>query len=362
MVRPLGAFGVIETPFLIMRILVSGSDGYIGSVLVETLVARGHEVEGLDTGFYAVGEFHPPAAVALRTTRKDIRDVAAEHVQGFDAVAHLAELSNDPLALHDPALTYEINHRGSVSFASACRQAGVSRFVYSSSCSVYGLAEGTEGVDESSSLNPQTPYAACKALVERDVAAMASDNFSPVFLRNATAFGASPRLRFDLVLNNLAGWACTARQIRLISDGSPWRPLVHVRDIAQAFALALESPRAAIHNAVLNVGSDAQNYQVRDIATIVAEVFPGCELVIGTQGGDTRSYRVQFGRIGEVLPTFSCQFDARSGAEELRDLFEKVGLTRAGFESTPYTRLHHLQKLLADGRLSADLRWRTPVA
>lgn len=338
-----------------MRILVTGSDGYIGSVLTPRLVAAGHDVSGLDTGLYSEGLLVEPGA-QVPTLYRDIRDVSAAHLSGFDAVVHLAELSNDPLAQADPAVTYAINHRGSVALANAARSAGAERFVYASSCSVYG-AGGDAVRTEDSPTDPRTAYAECKVLVERDVGALATDDFSPTFLRNATAYGPSPRMRFDIVLNNLAGHAWTSGRIAMTSDGSPWRPLVHVVDICGAIECTLAAPRDRVHGQILNVGTTSENHRVRDIAAFVADAFPGCELTMGSSDGDDRSYRVSFDRIREVLPGFSCAHTAVSGAAELRAVFEDVGLTHETFRARPFTRLAQLEHLRANGLLDADLYW-----
>jgi nucleoside-diphosphate-sugar epimerase len=271
-------------------------------------------------------------------------------------VVHLAELSNDPLGQLAPDITRDINHGGSVHLANLAREAGASRFVYTSSCSVYGVASGT--VTEESPTNPLTQYAICKTLVERDVGAMASEDFSPTFLRNATAFGASPRMRFDLVLNNLAGVAWTTRTIKMTSDGTPWRPLVHALDIGKAVACALEAPRDVVHGQVLNVGHSAQNYQVRDIAETVASVFPGCETEFGPSGGDERSYRVAFDKIHELLPAFSCDWDAKRGAQQLHDVFEQIDLTEHDFRNRSFTRLEQLQYLIRTQQIDDRFFWK----
>jgi nucleoside-diphosphate-sugar epimerase len=342
-----------------MRVLVTGADGYIGSVLVAELLDRGFQVRGLDAGFYRDGWLHDDGRPRPAIERGDIRDIGPGDLAGLDAVVHLGELSNDPLGELDPALTREINHRGSLRLAEACKAAAVPRFVYASSCSVYGAAEGDR--DEGSPTAPLTAYAACKLLVERDVGALADRGFSPVFLRNATAFGASPRMRFDLVLNNLAGLAWTTGTIAMSSDGTPWRPLVHVADICQAVALALEAPRESIHNKILNVGDDRQNYRVREIAEIVAAVFPGCRISFGPPRGDQRSYRVSFARIARHLPGFRCRWTAERGARELRALFERIALSPAGFGFRAFTRLEQLRHLRAAGRLDGALRWRADL-
>lgn len=340
-----------------MRVLVTGTDGYIGALLGPYLRERGHRVTGLDTGFYRDGWLYPTEPSSLTTLRKDVRDVEAADLEGQEAVVHLAELSNDPLGEHNPELTYAINHRGSVRLAELSKRAGVRRFVYSSSCSVYGA--GSDDVrTEGSAPKPQTAYARCKVLVERDVAALADADFVPVFLRNATAFGASPRMRFDVVLNNLAGLAWTEREIRMTSDGTPWRPLVHVLDICQAMAEALEAPAEAVRSEVFNVGDSRFNYRVREIAEIVGEAFPGCSVTFGQLGGDTRSYRVGFEKIQAHLPTFRCRYDAAAGARQLHALFSEIAMSAQTFEAAPYTRLKALTRLIAEGRLDERLFWR----
>jgi nucleoside-diphosphate-sugar epimerase len=339
-----------------MKVLVTGTEGYIGTELLPQLAARGHEVVGLDTGFYREGRLYGTIAEGGRHIKRDTRHVTRAELEGFDAVVHLAELSNDPLGALNPDLTFRVNHLGSVALARAARDAGVARFIYASSCSVYGA--GSDDVKtERSEPNPQTAYATCKALVERDVAALAGDGFSPVFLRNATAFGASPRMRFDLVLNNLAGLAWTTGEIRVTSDGTPWRPLVHLRDIGQAVACALEAPRDAVHGQLFNVGETEQNYRVREIAQVVAEAFPGCALSFGTADGDSRSYRVSFDKIHAHLPEFRCQYDAAAGARELHGIFQQIGMSREVFEDRPYTRLKQLRHLLDTRQIDQDLFW-----
>ena len=344
-----------------MRVLVTGSQGYIGSLLAPLLAARGHDVVGLDTGYYADAVLYDPGLPPVPQLRGDIRALGDDDLRGFDAVVHLAELSNDPLGQLNPELTFRINHLGSVRLAEAARRVGVERFVYTSSCSVYGIGTGDLKTEESE-LNPQTAYAHCKVRVERDVSALAADGFSPTFLRNATAYGASPRMRFDLVVNNLSGLAWTTREIRMTSDGSPWRPLVHVADICEAVAAALEAPREAVHNEVLNVGDSRENYQVRDVAQVVAEVFPGCALTFGNSDGDNRSYRVSFDKIAERLPAFRCRRDVRAGAEELRGIFERIAMTPEVFQHRTFTRLKQLQHLLGSGQIDGELHWREAVA
>ena len=269
----------------------------------------------------------------------------------------MAELSNDPTGQLAPNITYDINHKGSVRLAEIAKKAGVRRFVYMSSCSVYGVASGAEPVTEESPVNPQTAYAECKVLVERDVKPMASDGFSPTFMRNATAYGASPRMRFDIVLNNLCGLAWTTKQIAMVSDGTPWRPLVHGLDIAKAIVCALEAPREAVHNQVFNVGDSRQNYQVKDIAEIVADVFTGCKLSFGQQGADNRSYKVNFDKIAKGLPGFRCDWDARKGAEQLYAIFQQIDMPRETFEGRGHTRLKQLEHLIRTRQIDEQFFW-----
>lgn len=342
---------------LVSRVLVTGADGFIGSVLTPLLAERGFEVTGLDTGFYRAGLLYHDGRDRPPTLTRDIRHLAAADLEGFDAVVHLAELSNDPLCQHDPKKTYEINHLGSVALARAAREAGVARFVYASSCSIYGAA--ADGVrSEDCEPNPQTAYADCKRLVERDVAALASDTFSPTFLRNATAFGASPRIRFDIVLNNLAGLAWTTGRITMTSDGMPWRPLVHVRDIGAAIAATLEAPRDAVAGQILNVGDNDNNYRIREIAEAIGEAFPNCRIEFGSNGGDNRSYRVCFDKIRQVLPGFRCAWTAAHGARQMRRLFEHIAMDERDFQARPFTRLSQLQHLLATRQIDPDFYWR----
>ncbi len=344
-----------------MKLLVTGVEGYIGCLLAPLLQARGHDVVGFDTGFYRDGWLFSDRALVPafpRTVNRDTREIQPDDLQGVDAAVHMAELSNDPLGENNPGLTYDINHRASVRLAELARHAGVQRFVYTSSCSVYGVADGDQPMTEVSPTNPQTAYARCKTMVERDVAAMASPDFSPTFLRNATAHGASPRMRFDIVLNNLCGIAATTGKIVMTSDGTPWRPLVHVLDICEAIACVLEAPQDAIHGEIFNVGHDADNYQVREIAQIVADVYPGCELSFGPSGGDNRSYRVDFARIHNHLPGFRCAWDARKGARQLHDVFARIAIDSAVFSARPFTRLKQIKYLSLSGQVDEKLFWR----
>jgi nucleoside-diphosphate-sugar epimerase len=343
-----------------MRVLVTGTEGYIGNRLAPMLIAAGHEVVGIDTSFYRDGNlFNSPALMPRQPALivKDLRRITVDDLLGFEAVVHLAELSNDPLGENNPQLTYRINHEGSVTIATLARKAGVKRFVYASSCSVYGIGSD-EAVTEESPVNPQTAYAKCKTMVERDVRPMASKDFCPVFLRNATAYGASPRMRFDIVLNDLCGLAWTTRRIALTSDGSPWRPIVHIEDISQAILCALAAPAEAVAGEIFNVGADSENYRVREIAQIVADVFPGCELSVGAKSADNRSYRVSFRKISTQLPGFRTAWTARRGAEELRAVFARIEMSKDTFEFRAFTRLKQLRYLQRTGQIDDDFFWR----
>ena len=342
-----------------MKILVTGTEGYIGTRLASWLHAAGHEVVGLDSGLYRDGCLYlDPIGMpdAPRTVYKDLRNVAPADFEGFDAVIHLAELSNDPLGQNRPEITFKINHEGSVRIAKAAREAGVARFVYASSCSVYGVGSG-EFLDETSATNPQTAYAQCKVLVERDLLPMADDRFSVVFLRNATAYGPSPRMRFDIVLNDLCALAWTKKKIAMVSDGSPWRPIVHVEDICEAMRCAAEAPASAINGEVFNVGQTSENYRIREIAQIVANAFPGCEVSAGPASQDNRSYRVSFDKIESKLPGFKARWTASQGAEELRRLFERIEFSQETFEFRAFTRLKQLKYLLRTKQVDDELFW-----
>jgi nucleoside-diphosphate-sugar epimerase len=340
-----------------VKVLVTGSEGYLGSLVVPVLQSEGHDVIGVDTAYYGTATLYGGPGRAAPTFREDIRKLTREHLVGVDAVVHMAELSNDPVGQLAPGVTYEINHLGSRKLAELAKAEGVTRFVYMSSCSVYGVADGDATVDETSPTNPQTTYAECKVLVERDLHALADASFSPTMLRNATAFGASPHMRFDIVLNNLAGLAWTTGQVKMSSDGSPWRPLVHGLDIASAISCVLRADRATVHDQVLNVGDSQQNYQVREIAEAVAEVFEGCDLSFGPPGGDNRSYRVSFAKIHEVLPEFRCEWSARRGAEQLHTLFRRIDLRAEDFAAPAFTRLSQLEHLRRTGQIDASFFW-----
>ena len=342
-----------------MRVLVTGTDGYIGCRLAPFLTTREHVVSGLDTGFYRDGWLYTDIearGLPITTQRKDLRTLQARDFEDMEAVLHLAELSNDPLGENSPDVTYEINHRGSVRLAELAKAAGVRRFVYASSCSVYGVGSG-EFLDETSAVNPQTAYARCKVLVEQDLARLADDRFCVVFLRNSTAYGPSPRMRFDIVLNDLCARAHTQRHIALTSDGTPWRPLVHIEDICLAFACALEAPVVAVNGETFNVGSTPENYRIRELAEIVAAEYPGCELSIGPSGADNRSYRVSFEKIAAKLPGFSCRWTAKQGAAELRRLFDRIEFDEGIYQFRAYTRLKQLHYLSRTGQIDARFFW-----
>jgi nucleoside-diphosphate-sugar epimerase len=342
-----------------MRILLTGHDGYIGHVLTPMLLERGHAVTGLDSCLYDGCGFSDGKELPVPVIRKDVREVQLDDLRGFDAVAHLAGISNDPLGDLAPQTTYAINHEASVRLARLAKQAGVQRFVFSSSCSNYGAA-GDSYLKEDASFNPVTPYAESKVWTERDVAPMADDTFSPTFLRSATAFGVSTRLRGDLVVNNLVGYAVTCGQVLIKSDGMPWRPLVHIEDISRAFVAVLEAPRDLVHNESFNVGQTAENYRVREIAQMVAEVVPNSKITFaGDASADARNYRVNCDKIREVLPAFQPQWSVRKGVEEVYDAYCKHGTTSEEFLSSSFVRLKRIRELQNAGKLDDTLSWRS---
>ena len=342
-----------------MRVLVTGHNGYVGTILVPMLQKAGHDIVGLDTNLYAGSTF------GLNNTTeevpmifKDIRDVEPADVEGFEAILHLAGLSNDPLGDLNPDLTYDINYKASLRLAEMAKEAGVERFVFSSSCSNYG-AGGEDWLDETSQFNPVTPYGHSKVFVERDVAKLADANFHPTFLRSSTAYGVSPRLRFDLVLNNLTAWAYTTGLVYLKSDGTPWRPIVHVEDMSLAFMAAIHAPIEVVHNEAFNVGRPEENYRISELAEIVAETVPGSRIEYAEGAGpDARCYRVDSSKIARSLPDYNPRWDARMGAQELYEAYQRVGLELEEFEGPRYRRIHHIKMLMAEGRLDDSLRWR----
>ena len=340
-----------------MRVLLTGHAGYIGAVMTPLLIEAGHEVVGLDSGLFEGCDFGAYAP-GIKLLRRELRDVETEDLVGLDAVIHLAAISNDPLGDLNPDCTYDINHRASVRLAERARAAGVPRYLYSSSCSVYGAASPDAVLDESASFSPVTPYGKSKVLVEEDVAKLADARFSPTFMRNATVYGVSPRLRGDLVVNNLVGWAHTTGRVFIKSDGTPWRPLVHVEDVCRAFLAVLAAPRERVHNAAFNVGRDGENYRIRDVADLVKQALPGSVIEYAEGAGpDPRCYRVDFGKIARALPDFAPTWTVAAGVAELRDAFRDIGLTQADLEGDRYLRIRRIGRLQNEGRLDASLRW-----
>ncbi len=340
-----------------MRVLVTGHHGYIGSVLVPLFLGAGHDVVGLDMFLYEGCDFGEDRAPAVPAIRRDVRDVSAADLDGCDAVVHLAALSNDPLGDLSPECTYAVNHRASVSLAQAAKQAGVERFLFSSSCSLYGAAD-QDWVDESAAFHPVTPYGESKVLAERDLGALADDSFSPTFLRNATAHGLSPRHRGDLVVNNLTAFALATGEVLLQSDGTPWRPLVHIQDISRAFLVMLQAPRELVHGEAFNIGGDEENYQIRDVARIVEEVVPGSRVALAAGAGpDKRSYRASFAKLREAFPELRPRWTVRASAEEMLAAYRAAGLTIEDFKGSRFQRIARLKELVAEGRLDGALRW-----
>jgi nucleoside-diphosphate-sugar epimerase len=346
----------------LMRVLVTGHQGYIGTVLVSMLLAEGDEVVGLDSDLFRNCTFGDGIA-HIPAVEKDIRDVQTSDLEGFEAVLHLAALSNDPLGDLNPELTYEINYRASIHLARLAKEVGVPRFIFSSSCSNYGAA-GEKTIDENGDFNPVTPYGKSKVLVEEELNRLADSRFSPIFLRNATAYGVSPRLRFDLVLNNLVAWAYTTGRVHLKSDGTPWRPIVHIEDISRAFVAVLHAPPDLVHNQAFNVGRSDENYRIRELAEIVKETVPGCRIDYAQGAGpDKRCYRVNCSKLARRVPEFRPQWNARRGARQLYEAYRKIGVTLEEFEGPRFKRVDHIKRLLDSGELDSTLRWRRePVA
>ncbi len=340
------------------KIIVTGHTGFIGSLLAPMLVEKGYDVVGIDTKYFAEEcEFYKPT-VNFKEIKKDTRNITEEDLKGAYAICHLAALSNDPMGDLDEQLTFDINHLASVEIAKLAKKVGVEKYIYSSSCSLYGIADGDVALDETAEFNPVTAYAKSKVYSERDIVPLATDDFAVTFMRNATAYGISPKLRADLVVNNLVGWAVTTGQIKIMSDGSPWRPLVHAEDIARAFIAVIEAPKEIVNRKSYNVGQSAENFQIRDIAKMVGEVVPGCEVVItGEHGSDSRSYRVNFDLIAKELPDFKPKWTLKEGIKEVYEAYKKYQMTDEKFNSKAFIRLKELQHLMSTKQINDQLFW-----
>lgn len=339
-----------------MKVLLTGCDGYIGVRMGNVLLERGHDVTGLDSGFHRVGWLYESAERRPQVITRDTRAVTVDDLRGYDALVHLAEVSNDPVGELNQDVTYKINHEGSLRLATLAKEAGIERFIHMSSCSVYGAA-GEQPSREGDPTVPLTSYAKCKVLIEQEVSPLADDTFSPTFMRNATAYGASPRQRFDLVVNDLAAGAFLNKEIRMASDGTPWRPFVHILDISHAVACVLDAPRDVIHNEIFNVGSDRSNYQVRQIAEIIGDLVPGCNVVFGDSSADKRNYRADFTKIHEQLPGFECAWDVERGAKDLLDIFERIGFNEELYQFRGHTRIRQIKHLLDTAQIDDDFFW-----
>ncbi|OGG12579.1 NAD-dependent dehydratase [Candidatus Gottesmanbacteria bacterium RIFCSPHIGHO2_02_FULL_39_11] len=339
-----------------MKILLTGNEGYIGAILSDALLNEGFDAVGYDTGFYNRGSLYTGPKKLKRTIRKDIRDIEEKDMEGIDTVIHLAELSNDPLGQNNPELTYLINHEGTKKLIDVCKKSGVSRFIYFSSCSVYGAND--EYVDEDSETHPLTMYAKCKVLNENYLLKNSDSHFSPIIFRNATVYGASPRMRFDLAVNNLAGVAFTTHEIKMESDGTAWRPFVHIQDVSRAVIAALKTPSEITHNQIINIGSKKGNYQIKSIAEIISEVFPKCRITKNLAQVDKRNYKVHFEKAEKLLTRFSCSWTLEKGIIELFDRFNTIHLTKTDFYSSSYTRLAEISHLKKEGKLDNTLFWR----
>ena len=339
-----------------MRVLVTGNRGYIGSVLVPLMLNNDYEVTGLDTGLYEGGGLYNENLASINYIKQDIRNIKKEELAGFDAIVHLAELSNDPLGQLAPQITYKINHEGACNLAKLAKASGIKRFIYMSSCSVYGIAEGI--VDELSPISPQTVYAECKALVEKELNKLADDDFSPTFLRSATVYGASPQLRFDTAINNLCGLAWTSKEIKLTSDGSPWRPFIHVEDLCRVIIELLSIERNKVHNEVFNLGKSEHNYQIKDVAHAIGSVFSECEISFGAKDPDNRSYQVSCDKLASMLDNFQFIWDVEKGVRQLYDLFSEINLSTDTFNSRYHTRLKCLEYLIKNQKLDSNFFWK----
>jgi len=339
------------------KILVTGNNGFIGTILVKLLVEKGYEVFGIDTNYFDEDCNLYPYKNDIMDIKKDVRNIAKEDLKDVYAVCHLAALSNDPIGELDPDLTYDINYHASVRLAKLAKKLGVTKFIYSSSCSLYGIA-GEEAITEEAEFNPVTAYAKSKVLTEKSILPLSDSDFSVTTLRNATAYGISPKLRVDLVVNNLVGWALTTGQIKILSDGTPWRPLIHAEDIARAFIAVIEAPKEVIKGEAFNVGKNSENYQVKDIATMIKAVLPDCEIIItGEHGPDSRTYKVNFDKIGRMLQGFDPQWNLKKGIEQIVNYYKQYGMSSNKFNDRYFIRLKQIKYLVDKGLVDSTLYW-----